>query len=142
MRFATTSILAALIATSQAYIQAISVPKTIKPGDTVNLKLISATNMMTVDDIAVAFGYATGNGYAGALGTNLASFYLGPGESNLGSTVITKTVAFPSDIPKGNGVVSASLFSLFGAAKSPSLTNWNVTITFGDVTSSSYKNSN
>lgn len=78
MRLTTTSILAALIATSQAYIQAISVPKIIKPGDTVNLKLISATNMMTVDDIAVAFGYATGNGYAGALGTNLGSFYLGP----------------------------------------------------------------
>lgn len=39
------------------------------------------------------------------------------------------------------GVVSASLLSLYGASSSPVLINYNVTVTFGDETSKDYKSS-
>lgn len=62
-------------------------------------------------------------------------------ESNLGQETIVKSVTFPSDIKSGTGVVHAALFSLYGAVKGPTISNYNVTVTFGDKTSSNYKSS-
>jgi hypothetical protein len=47
----------------------------------------------------------------------------------------------PADAPKGPAVITASLMSLYGAAASPTLTNYNVTVTFGDATSTNYVSS-
>jgi len=47
-------------------------------------------------------------------------------------------VTVPANIPKGQGHITASLFSLYGAVASPTLTNYNVSVTFGDATSTNY----
>ncbi|KAL6399078.1 secreted protein NIS1 [Ilyonectria robusta] len=52
-----------------------------------------------------------------------------------------KTITIPKSTPKGKGVVSASLFTLIGAAESGVLNDYNVTVTFGDKTSKKYKSS-
>ncbi|CAH0044901.1 unnamed protein product [Clonostachys solani] len=142
MRFSVAAVAATLAATAQARIYGISVPETIKPGDKVDLKIISQGYIQRVDDIAIAFGYnSKAAAYPDTLGNLLDSFYLGPDESNLGQAVIVKTVTFPSSIATGEGVVSAGLYSLYGVSKGPTLSNYNVTITFGDSTSTTYKNS-
>ncbi|CAH0023549.1 unnamed protein product [Clonostachys rhizophaga] len=142
MRFSLAAAAAALAATAQARISGISVPETIKPGDTVDLKIISENYIQRVDDVAIAYGYATTNAYPGTLTNLLGSFYLGPDESNLpsGETVV-KTVTFPADIAKGPGFVTAGAYSLYGASKTTTIVNYNVSITFGDETSTTYKNS-
>ncbi|CAH0044966.1 unnamed protein product [Clonostachys solani] len=142
MRFSLAAAAAALAATAQARISGISVPETIKPGDTVDLKIISENYIQRVDDVAIAYGWATANGYPGTLTNLLDSFYLGLDESNLpnGQTVV-KTVTFPADITKGPGLVTAGAYSLYGASKTTTIVNYNVSVTFGDETSTTYKNS-
>ena len=51
----------------------------------------------------------------------------------------TEKLTVPVDAPKGEGIVSASLLSLYGAASSPTLINYNISVTFGDETSTDYK---
>ncbi len=53
----------------------------------------------------------------------------------------SKWVTVPANLPKGTGIISASLMSLYGAAAGPTLMNYNVTVTFGDATSSDYVSS-
>ncbi len=53
----------------------------------------------------------------------------------------SKWVTVPSDAAKGPVVISASLMSLYGAVNGPTLTNYNVTVTFGDATSTNYVSS-
>ena len=54
---------------------------------------------------------------------------------------ITKWVTLPASVGKGPSLITASLFSLFGAASAPTLSNYNVSITVGDFTSSNYVSS-
>ncbi|KAJ3501223.1 hypothetical protein NM208_g16979 [Fusarium decemcellulare] len=56
-------------------------------------------------------------------------------------TCFNKTLTIPKEAQKGQGLVTASLFSLYGASGSPTLSNYNVTVTFGDKTSTEYKSS-
>ncbi|KAH7000232.1 hypothetical protein EDB80DRAFT_106593 [Ilyonectria destructans] len=132
--------IAALLSTAQAHINGISVPSTIKPGDTFNVIILSSNWIQSSYDVAIAFGYATGKGFPGSLGTVADSFYLGPDESNQLRN-FNKTITIPKSTPKGKGVVSASLFTVIGAAESGVLNDYNVTVTFGDKTSKKYKSS-
>jgi len=50
----------------------------------------------------------------------------------------TKWVQLPASVQRGQAVISASLFSLYGASSVPTLSNYNVTVTIGDFTSSDY----
>lgn len=79
MRLSVAAVAAALAATAQARLVGISVPETIKPGDEVEIKILSENYIQTVDEIAIAFGYAVGAGYPGTLTNLLSSSYLGPG---------------------------------------------------------------
>ena len=54
---------------------------------------------------------------------------------------ITETITFPDNLENGEYVVSASLMSLYGASSSPTLTDYNVTISIGDETSEDYVSS-
>ncbi|KPM34852.1 hypothetical protein AK830_g11716 [Neonectria ditissima] len=131
---------AALLAVAEARITGISVPSTIKPGDTFDVIIESSNYIQTVYDVAIAVGYTAGEGYPGTL-TNVAdSFYLGPDESNQ-LEPFNKTITIPASVAKGKGLVSASLFSLYGASKGATLSNYNVTVTFGDETSKKYSTS-
>lgn len=100
----------------------------------------SGNYIQSVADVAIAFGIATGKGYPDSLGTLLTSEYLGPALSNSLDN-ITFPIVIPGNIPKGESVFAASLFSLYGASTSPTLTNYNVSITVGDTTSGDYVSS-
>ncbi|CAM1510380.1 Fc.00g007150.m01.CDS01 [Cosmosporella sp. VM-42] len=140
MRF-TLAAIPALLAVAQARINGIAVPETIKPGDKFEAIILSSNYIQSVYDVAIAFGYARGEGFPGSLGSVVDSFYLGPDESNQLHN-FTKEITIPkSTANKGPGIVSASLMSLYGAAESPTLTNYNVSVTFGDKTSTKYKSS-
>lgn len=56
-------------------------------------------------------------------------------------TNITEEVTVPSDAPLGDTVIRASLMSLYGAGKEPTFSNYNVSVTFGDHTSTNYVSS-
>ncbi len=158
MRFSIAAV-ASLLAVAQAKINGISLPATIQPGQGFNLIIESSDFIQSIYDVSIAVGYATGAGYPGDLGTVLGSYYLGPGmffslslshQSPRASTLtgrshteqsnqlnnFPKWVQLPAGIPLGQGVISASLFSLVGAAAGPTLSQYNVTVTFGTTTSS------
>lgn len=66
------------LASANAIISGIAVPETIKPGVPFHLTIETADYIQAVNDIAIAIGYQTGDGYPDCLGTVLGSFYLGP----------------------------------------------------------------
>jgi Nis1 family len=127
----------ATLGLSQAIITGISVPATIKPGDGFNAYINTADYIQSVYDVAVAFGVAPGAGYQGALGQVIDSFYLGPEQSNVVQP-IPKWVTMSSTVQQGQAIVSAAVFSLYGAADAQTLTTYNVTVTIGDATSTNY----
>lgn len=49
-----------------------------------------------------------------------------------------ETVTFPATTLTGDATFTASLMSLYGAGASPTLTPFNVSVTIGDETSSTY----
>ena len=81
MRFSLAAATAAILPTTQARINGIAVPDTIKPGSGFNAIILSSNYIQSVYDVAIAFGCAPGNGFPGSLGQVLGSYYLGPGES-------------------------------------------------------------
>ncbi|KAF4472719.1 secreted NIS1 [Fusarium albosuccineum] len=140
MRFSVAAVATTLLALTEARIVGIKVPKTIKPGDEFEAVIISENYIQSVYDVAIAFGYVNGKGYPGTLGPVADSFYIGPDESNQLHS-FNKTLTIPKEAQKGQGLVTASLFSIYGASGSPTLSNYNVTVTFGDKTSTEYKSS-
>jgi hypothetical protein len=107
--------------------------------------------------VAIAFGFAPGTGTPQSLGLVAGSSYLGPGtyhacrnkdpktytaaaESNKANSFVKK-VTIPATAPRGQGIVTASLMSLYGALNMPTLSNYNVSVTFGDQTSGNYVSS-
>ncbi|EXF83663.1 hypothetical protein CFIO01_00805 [Colletotrichum fioriniae PJ7] len=130
---------AGLFAMANARIYGIAFPETVKAGDEVQAIIETENYIQTVADIAIAFGIAPeASAYPGTLGQNvLGSFYLGPEKSNVLDN-ITETVTIPADLAAGKYVVSAGLYSLYGASSSSTLSNYNVTITVGNATSENY----
>ncbi|KAJ0336223.1 hypothetical protein COL922a_008245 [Colletotrichum nupharicola] len=129
---------ASLFALANARIYGIAFPETVKAGDQVNAIIETENYIQSVQDVAVAFGIALeASAYPGTLSTVIGSFYLGPEKSNVLDN-ITETVTIPADLAAGTYVVSAGVYSLYGASSSTTLTNYNVTITVGDATSENY----
>jgi necrosis-inducing secreted protein 1 len=128
---------AASFGLSSAIITGFSVPNQIKPGDGFNAYINTANYIQSVYDVAVVFGVAPGSGHGGALGTIAGSYYLGPEQSNV-LQPIPKWVTMPNNVPAGQATVSFQAYSLYGAAASGTLTTYNVTVTIGDSTSTTY----
>jgi hypothetical protein len=63
-----------------------------------------------------------------------------PGNSNT-ATNISRIITLPTGTPQGAGLISASLFSLEGAAYGPVVVNFNVSVAVGSATSKTYKSS-
>jgi hypothetical protein len=75
-----TSLLFLFLNPTDARIEGIAVPATIKPGQPgFNAVIISANYIQSVYDVAIAFGAAPGSGFPDSLGSVAGSFYLGPG---------------------------------------------------------------
>lgn len=128
------------LASANAIISGIAVPETIKPGSPFQLTIETANYIQAVSDVAIAIGYQPGDGYPDCLGTALGSFYLGPKNSNI-LTNITETLTIPANIAQGDGIISATVYSLYGVSQMPTLVNHNVTITVGSETSKTLKSS-
>ncbi|GJC87583.1 hypothetical protein ColLi_10421 [Colletotrichum liriopes] len=133
------AVAAGLFALANARIYGIAFPETVKAGDEVEAIIETENYIQSVQDIAIAFGIATeASAYPGTLGQNvLGSFYLGPEKSNTLEN-ITEFVTIPAGLVAGEYVVAASLYSLYGASSSATLSNYNVTVTVGEVTSETY----
>ncbi|OAA38381.1 hypothetical protein NOR_06771 [Metarhizium rileyi] len=140
MRISTVTSSSSLVALAGARITGISVPSTIRPGDTINATILSSNYIQTVYDVAIVFGYAPGHGTPQSLGLVAESIYLGPAESNKANNIV-RQISIPQDAPRGEGLITASLMSLYGALHMPTLTNYNVTVRFADTTSAEYVSS-
>ncbi|KAL7945797.1 hypothetical protein V8C42DRAFT_344556 [Trichoderma barbatum] len=132
--------IASLLAVANARIVGIAVPETVAPGATIPVTIRTENYIQAVYDVAIAFGYAAGDGFPESLGSVLGSFYLGPSESNTLHN-LSRTITIPATAQKGEALISASLMSLWGAVAGPGLTNFNVSVTVGDETSSVLKSS-
>ncbi|PHH73256.1 hypothetical protein CDD83_4783 [Cordyceps sp. RAO-2017] len=128
---------AALAAAASARITGIAVPATIQPGAPFRALVRSSDYIQTVYDVAMAFGYAPGAGTPDSLGLVAGSVYLGPDKSNRGHD-FGEDLVIPADAARGPALVTASLMSLYGALHMPVLSNYNVSVTFGDHTSDDY----
>jgi Nis1 family len=132
MRFSTISTAAALslLSGANAIITGITAPSTIAAGEPFFVTLNTADYIQTVYDVAVAFGIADGQGYPQSLGTVFNSEYLGPSKSNI-LDPITFVVEIDAATPFGTHVLSAAVFSLYGAVAGPVADMYNVTVTVG-----------
>jgi hypothetical protein len=160
MRFPSAAVAVGCLPVAIARIYGVAVPSTIRPGDNFTAIILSSNYIQSVYDVAIAFGHLPVDGYPGILGSVIGSYYLGPGKPSLTPTGIvamaniyvngnpaeksnqlnnfTKLVTLPPSVPKGMALITASLMSLYGASSSPILINYNVTVRFGDETSTDY----
>lgn len=143
MRFSslTTAALSATLASAR--IIGISVPSTLAANATFPFTLITENYIQTVADVAVVFGFqlptdAYPTGYPGSLGGYVQSLYLGPEKSNTSKNVTIE--AKVSDLLayqnwKGKELVlTAGIYSIYGASGNALIDGWNVTVTIGDTT--------
>jgi hypothetical protein len=139
MRFSTlaTALTSATLASSRLI--GIAAPSTLAPNSTFTLTLLSEGYIQTVADVAVAWGFSIAPGYPGSLGSFTDSAYLGPEKSNQGQDNVTIIATVPeglaSDSYKGQEILlSAGIYSLYGASGSTTVTGFNVTVKVGEVT--------
>ncbi|KAJ4124940.1 hypothetical protein NW768_009281 [Fusarium equiseti] len=140
MRFSIAAASTALLALAEARITGIKVPKEIKRGEEFEAIITREGYIQSVLDSSIVFGYAAGDSYPGTVGTPFASIPLGFAKSNKAEDLTVKLTIPDKNTPikDGEGIVAASLFSIYGASGSPTITNYNVTVTLGDKTSSEY----
>ncbi|KAF9771082.1 hypothetical protein IL306_011300 [Fusarium sp. DS 682] len=137
MRFSIAAASTALLAFAEARIAGIKVPKEIAVGEPFEAIIIREGYIQPVYDSSIVFAYSPVTQYKGTIGRVVDSFALGEKESNKPEPLKEK-LTIPKDAPKGKGLVSAALFSIYGADGSPTIAKYNVTVTFGDKTSKEY----
>ncbi|KAG5665698.1 hypothetical protein HG530_005947 [Fusarium avenaceum] len=137
MRFSIAAASTALLALTEARITGIKVPKEIKVGEAFEAIIVRENYIQSVYDSSIVFGYAPEGAYPGTIGQVADSFNLGKKESNKIEPLKEK-LTIPAGATKGKGLVTAALLSIYGASGSPTITQYNVTVTFGDKTSKDY----
>ncbi|KAH7244251.1 uncharacterized protein BKA55DRAFT_80087 [Fusarium redolens] len=140
MRFSTAAASTALLALAEARITGIKVPKEIAVGEPFEAIIVRENYIQSVFDSSIVFGYAPESQYPGTIGQVADSFALGKKESNKVEP-LKKKLTIPEGAPKGKGLVTAALLSIYGASGSPTISEYNVTVTFGDKTSKEYASS-
>ncbi|CAG9989514.1 unnamed protein product [Clonostachys byssicola] len=139
MRPSIAAILAMWVCSSEANIAGVGAPETIQPGSAADLKIWAGGVKPISIDVAVAFGWSPrDSAVEGTIGNLLRYTYIGPYESTLGGWNISIPVRFPVDMPKGEGVISASIFSLLHDQHVAYLRNYQLNVTFGSKTSPNY----
>ncbi|PMD28710.1 hypothetical protein NA56DRAFT_21508 [Hyaloscypha hepaticicola] len=130
MRFSSTSsalFLSTLLSSSSAIITGVTTSSSVYAYNPFTVTLTTADYIQSVYDVAVAFGVAPGAGSPGSLGNVMSSAFLGPSKSNI-LTPITFDVTLPAGTGNGEYVLTAAVYSLFGAGYAPTLTEFNTTI--------------
>ncbi|KAH7363803.1 hypothetical protein BKA65DRAFT_472173 [Rhexocercosporidium sp. MPI-PUGE-AT-0058] len=122
-----------LLSTASARIIGFEAPRTIAAGKPFTVSLLTENYIQSVYDVAAAFGIATGD-FPYNLGILVGSDYIGPDLSN-SLQKLNFTVSTNANTVHGVATLSASVFSLYGAAYSPLLVPFNVSVTVGDTTS-------
>ncbi|KAF5590205.1 secreted NIS1 [Fusarium pseudocircinatum] len=140
MRFSIAAASTALLALAEARITGIKVPKEIALGEPFEAIIVRENYIQSVFDSSIVFGYAPESQYPGTIGQVATSFALGKAESNKVKP-LKKKLTIPESATKGKGLVTAALLSIYGASGSPTISEYNVTVTFGDKTSDEYASS-
>lgn len=143
----TSTFVAALASASlaSARIVGIAAPATIVPGKPFTLTLLTENYIQSVADIAVAWGFSPPPGFPYSLGSLASSAYLGPDKSNTLENVTLEVTAPAglSGVQKDEkAVLSAGVYSLYGASSGPTVLNANVTVNVGDQVSEETVRSN
>ncbi|KAL7932134.1 hypothetical protein V8C35DRAFT_282111 [Trichoderma chlorosporum] len=132
--------LASFLAVASARIVGIALPETVAAGASVPITVEVQNYIQPVYDVAIVFGFESGDGSPDSLGPQvLGSYYIGPDQSNI-LTNFSHTVTIPS-VSAGKALISASLTSLYGVLNEPVLTSFNVSVTVGQYTSTTLKSS-
>ena len=145
---------------SQAIITGIATPSTVANGSSFTVIVTTANFIQSVQDVAMSFGIAPSPGFPDSLGSDFLGTKVlgrgklqGPKQSCLGGessfetdfsnvvTNITHIVEVPGFISQGPAVFTGALFSLLGAAYSPTTHDFSVNVTVGDTTSADYVHS-
>ena len=135
MRFSTITASLASAALAAARINGIQAPSTVAPNSTITLTLLTENYIQSVADISVAWGYSLAPGYPGTLGSFISSEYLGPDKSNT-----LENVTISATVPEGLSgeayagkdlLLSAAVYSLYGASSGPVVQAFNVTVKVG-----------
>jgi hypothetical protein len=139
MRFSTLTTALTFLTLASARLTGIAAPSVLAPNSTFTLTLLSEGYIQSVADISVAWGFSLAPGYPGSLGSFTNSAYLGPEKSNQGQQNVTLTATVPAglamDAYMGKDVLlSAGIYSLYGASGTVTVTGFNVTIRVGEST--------
>lgn len=138
MRFNTLATSLAAASAASARIIGIAAPSVLCPNETFTLTLLTENYIQSVADISVAWGYSLAPGYPTTLGSFVQSAYLGPEKSNtLENVTVEATVPaqLANDAYNGSLVLSAGVYSLYGASSSVTVAGFNVTVEVGDEAS-------
>lgn len=144
MRAATVISTLATASLAAARLTGLAAPSTLAPSQPFTLTLLTENYIQSVADISIAWGYSLAPGYPLTVGSFPSSSYLGPDKSNQLENVTIDATA-PKELEQWAGkevVLAGSLFSLYGASGTPSVTNFNVTVTVGNETSEELVRSN
>ncbi|KAF2719091.1 hypothetical protein K431DRAFT_287117 [Polychaeton citri CBS 116435] len=125
-----------LLSAASARLSGFAIPETVVPGGQVTIYITTENYIQSVQDVAMSFGIAQTPSQK-TLGTLIGSKFIGKALSNTLDNV-TYHAQIPKNTPKGKATVTATSYSLYGAALSPTLENFQVNITVGDKTSSTY----
>ncbi|KAF1942881.1 hypothetical protein EJ02DRAFT_421843 [Clathrospora elynae] len=136
MRFSTVAAALTTASLASARIVGIAAPATLTPNSTFTLTLLTENYVQSVADVAVAWGFSLAPGYPYSLGSFTGSSYLGPSKSNTMKNV-TVEATVPEELAGedwvGKDVVlSAGVYSLYGASSGTTLTGFNVTVKIGE----------
>lgn len=145
MRFTSLATALTTLSAASARIIGIEAPSTLAPNSKFNLTLLTEGYIQSVADISVAWGYSLAPGYPLSLGAFTQSSYLGPDKSNTREKVTVEATvpeSLASDSWNGSLVLSAGVYSLYGASSGPVVTGFNVTVHVGDETSEETVKSN
>ncbi|KAK2628218.1 hypothetical protein QTJ16_002864 [Diplocarpon rosae] len=129
-----TASLLALLSTASARITGLSAPSTIAAGRYFTISLLTDSANHSVYDVAAAIGVAPGAGAPGSLGTPLGTYFVGPSLSNT-LAPLPFTMSMAPNITLGPVTLTATVFSLHGAAASPQLDTFTLQVTVGNSTS-------
>jgi hypothetical protein len=138
MRFSTITTTLASAALASARINGIQAPATLEPNKPFELTILTENYIQSVADISVAWGFSLAPGYPGTLGSFISSEYLGPSKSNTLQN-ITLTVQAPEGL-SGEAyagkdlLLTAAVYSLYGASSGPVVQAFNVTVKAGEKT--------
>jgi hypothetical protein len=143
MRFSTIATTLASAALATARISGIETPSTLVPGEPFTLTILTENYIQSVADVAIAWGFSLAPGYPGTLGSFISSEYLGPAKSNTLKNITlaaTAPEALAGEAYAGKELMlSAALYSLYGASSGPVVQAFNVTVKVGEKTEGSVR---